>query len=92
MKLLVMLFASASCYFLSFSPKCITQGPIDEEFSPYFFFFIMKDQLSHSYSITDNVIFLCSVMFFILNSILLRRNILDLLVAGVLSKTSCMYS
>ena len=87
-----MLFASASCYFLSSSSKYITQSPTDEDFSPYFFFFIMKDQLSHSYSITDNVIFLCSVMFLILNSLLLRRNILDLLVAGVLSKTFCVSS
>jgi hypothetical protein len=53
MKLLIMLFTSASCYILSSRPKYVTQDPIDEEFSPYFFF-SMKDQLSHSYSITDN--------------------------------------
>lgn len=37
-KLLTVLFTSASCYFLSSRPKCITQGPTDEEFSPSLFF------------------------------------------------------
>jgi len=93
MKLLITLFASASCYFLSSRPKYITQGPTDETFSPYLsFLYYERPVLTLIQCITDNAILLCSVMLLVLNSVMLRRNILDLLVAGVLSKTSCIYS
>jgi hypothetical protein len=90
MKLLIMVFVSASCYFLSSRLKYITRSLLTKSLPHICFFFIMKDQLSHSYNVTDNVLFLCSFMHLILNSVMLRRNIVDLLVAGVLSKTSCM--